>query len=72
MQSKPKYSGLGLVLGAALGAAFGVVAGHIGVWLGIGVAIGIMLGASIRRKEPECPHCAVLHQSHNAMQKRVS
>ena len=71
MQSKSKYSGLGLALGAALGAAFGVVAGHIGVWLGIGVAIGMVLGASIRRKEHECPHCAVLHQSHGAVQRKV-
>jgi len=71
MQSKSKYSGLGLALGAALGAAFGVVAGHIGVWLGIGVAIGMVLGASIRRKEQECPHCAVLHQSHGAVQRKV-
>jgi lipoprotein signal peptidase len=70
MQSKPKYSGLGLAMGAALGTAFGVVAGHIGVWLGIGVAIGMVLGTSIRRKEPECPHCAAMHQSH-AMQRKV-
>ncbi|MFZ0733025.1 MAG: hypothetical protein WAM79_11920 [Candidatus Sulfotelmatobacter sp.] len=64
MQSKSKYSGMGLALGAALGAAFGVVAGHIGVWLGIGVAIGMLLGASFRRKQTDCPECAQIHRVH--------
>ena len=72
MQSKPKYSGLGITLGAVFGTVFGVIAGHIGVWLGIGVAIGIVLGASMRKSQPECPHCAALHPSHDALQRRLS
>ncbi len=71
MQSKSKYSGIGIALGAAMGALFGVVAGHIGAWLAIGVAIGMLLGASIRRK-PSCPQCAALHESHAALQRRSS
>jgi predicted lysophospholipase L1 biosynthesis ABC-type transport system permease subunit len=57
MKSRSKYSGLGITLGAAFGAAFGVIAGNIGVWLAIGVAIGVVLGATMRQKEPACPHC---------------
>jgi hypothetical protein len=71
MQSKPRYSGLGIALGAALGAIFGVIAGNVGVWLGIGIAIGVALGASIRRKKPECPHCAALHDGRDALQRRT-
>jgi len=71
MHSKSKYSGLGMALGAAFGTVFGVIAGHMGVWLGIGVAIGIVLGASMRSKQPECPHCAALHPSHEAVQRRL-
>ena len=72
MNCKTKYSGLGIALGAALGAVFGVIAGNIGVWLGIGVAIGVVLGASMRTKQTDCPHCAVLHERHEAVQRRVS
>lgn len=55
-----------MVMGAALGAVFGMLAGHVGAWLAIGVAIGMLLGASMRRKEPECPECAVIHRTHEA------
>jgi len=72
MTSKSKHTGLGLALGAALGAVFGVLAGHVGAWLAIGVAIGMLLGASLRSKQPECPQCAALHQSHQAVQRRSS
>ena len=64
MTSKPKYTGLGLVLGAALGTVFGILAGHVGAWLAIGVAIGMVLGASMRKKEPACPECAAIHRVH--------
>ena len=72
MTSKSKHTGMGLALGAALGAVFGVLAGHVGAWLAIGVAIGMLLGASLRSKQPECPQCAALHQSHQAVQRRSS
>jgi len=71
MKGKQKFSGMGLALGAALGAVFGVIAGNMGVWLAIGIAIGIVLGASVKKKQPDCPHCAELHQSHEAMQRRL-
>jgi hypothetical protein len=71
MTNKSKHTGLGLALGAALGAVFGVVAGHVGAWLAIGVAIGVVLGASFRGKQPECPQCAALHHSHQAMQRKA-
>ena len=64
MTSKSKHTGLGLALGAALGAVFGVLAGHVGAWLAIGVAIGMVLGASVRGKQPKCPHCAEQHRMH--------
>jgi predicted lysophospholipase L1 biosynthesis ABC-type transport system permease subunit len=67
MQSKSKYSGIGIVLGAALGAVLGVIAGHVGAWLAIGLVIGMVLGASIRWKQPRCPQCAALHHSHAAL-----
>ncbi|MGA2102426.1 MAG: hypothetical protein ABSG34_15055 [Candidatus Sulfotelmatobacter sp.] len=70
MTNKSKHAGLGIALGAALGAVFGIIAGNVGAWLAIGVAIGVVLGASIRRKQPECPQCASMHQSHTAMQQR--
>ncbi len=70
MTGKSKHAGLGIALGAALGAVFGVIAGNVGAWLAIGVAIGMVLGASIRRKGPECPQCAEMHQSHAALQQR--
>jgi len=70
MTSKSKHAGLGLALGAVLGAVFGVLAGHVGAWLAIGVAIGMVLGASVRAKRPECPQCAALHQSHQAITRR--
>jgi hypothetical protein len=62
MKSKTKHSGLGIALGVALGTVFGVIAGNIGVWLAIGVVIGVALGASMRRRQPECPHCTALHE----------
>jgi hypothetical protein len=64
MASKSKHTRLGIALGAALGAAAGVLAGHVAIWLGIGIAIGMALGASVRRKQHECPECAVVHQKH--------
>jgi hypothetical protein len=64
MASKPKHTGLGIALGAALGAVAGVLAGHFAIWLGIGIAIGMVLGATFRRKQYDCPECAVLHQKH--------
>ena len=64
MNTKPKYAGLGLALGAGLGAAFGVIAGHMGVWLAIGVAIGMVLGSTMRKKQPDCEECALLHTAH--------
>jgi hypothetical protein len=70
MTGKSKHAGLGIALGAALGAVFGVIAGNVGAWLAIGVAIGVALGTSIRRKQPDCPQCAEMHQSHAALQQR--
>ena len=64
MNSKPKLTGLGIVLGAALGAVFGVVAGHMGIWLAAGIAIGLALGPLFRRREPGCPQCEALHRTH--------
>jgi hypothetical protein len=71
MQGKPKYAGFGIALGAALGAVFGVIAGNMGVWLAVGVAIGVVLGASVRQKKSDCPHCAALHASHEAIPRRL-
>ena len=64
MASKPKYAGWVLALGAVLGVVFGILAGHVGTWIAIGVAIGMLLGASLRKKEPVCPECAVVHRVH--------
>ncbi|HZQ96239.1 MAG TPA: hypothetical protein VFA67_14590 [Candidatus Sulfotelmatobacter sp.] len=74
MPNRPKHPGLGIALGAVLGAVFGVLAGNVGVWLAAGVAIGVAIGAGWRRKEKEveCPHCAAIHQSHEAVQRRLS
>jgi len=72
MKAKQKISGLGLALGAALGVVFGVIVGNMGVWLAVGVAIGVALGASMRKKQPDCPHCAELQQSQGAIQRRLS
>ena len=72
MPSKPKNAGLGIALGAALGAVFGVIAGNMGVWLAIGVAIGVAIGASWKQKGPNCPDCAAIHSSHEAIQRRPS
>jgi hypothetical protein len=70
MKVKPRYGGLGIALGAALGAVFGVIAGNVGVWLAVGIAIGVAIGASWKRKGPDCPDCAAIHSSHEAMQRR--
>ena len=70
MTNNSKHAGLGIALGAGLGAALGVIAGNIGAWLAIGVAIGMVLGASFRRKEPGCPECAAIHESHEGIQRR--
>jgi hypothetical protein len=72
MPNQRKYTGLGITLGAALGAIFGVIAGNMGVWLAFGIAIGVALGASLKRKPPDCPHCAALHPSHEVIQRRPS
>ena len=64
MDTKPKYTAIGLALGVALGAVFGVAVGHMGVWLAVGVAIGIAIGASFRSKETLCPQCAQIHRVH--------
>ncbi len=72
MSSKPKLSGLGIALGAALGVVFGLIAGNVAVWLAVGVAIGVAIGASGRRKGPDCPKCAALHSSHEAIERRLS
>jgi uncharacterized membrane protein YoaK (UPF0700 family) len=69
--NKSKHTGLGIALGAALGAVAGVLAGHIAIWLGIGIAIGMALGASFRRKQSECPECAVIHQKHEAGSRQL-
>jgi uncharacterized membrane protein YgaE (UPF0421/DUF939 family) len=70
MQSKPKFTGLGIALGAMLGAVFGVLAGHMVVWLALGVAIGMLIGASFRRKEATCPECAQIHRVHETRNQR--
>ena len=70
MQSKPRFTGLGIVLGAVLGAVFGVLAGHMVVWLALGVAIGMLIGASFRRKEPTCAECAQIHRAHEIRNSR--
>jgi len=67
MRSKQRFSGLGIALGAALGAVFGVITGNMGVWLGVGIAIGVALGASMRKKQPDCEHCAQLNQRQGAI-----
>jgi hypothetical protein len=72
MPNKPKIAGLGIALGAALGAVFGVIAGNLGVWLAVGIAIGVAIGASWKRKGPNCPDCASIHSSHEAIQRRPS
>ncbi|HEY6770761.1 MAG TPA: hypothetical protein VI386_38970 [Candidatus Sulfotelmatobacter sp.] len=64
MKNKSTQTGLGIALGAALGTALGVAAGHVAMWLAIGVAIGMAIGSTIRRKETDCPHCAVVHRAH--------
>jgi hypothetical protein len=70
MQSKPRFTGLGIALGAVLGAVFGVLAGHMVVWLALGVAIGMVIGASFRRKEAPCPECAQIHRVHELRNQR--
>jgi hypothetical protein len=72
MASKPRYAGLGIALGAALGTVFGVIAGNVGVWLAIGIAIGVAIGATWKRKGPDCPACAAIHSSHEAIRRRPS
>ena len=72
MPNQRKYTGLGIALGAAMGAVFGVIAGNMGIWLAIGVAIGVAIGAAWRRKQPQCQQCAEMHQSHVAVQRRLS
>ena len=69
--NKSKHTGLGIALGAALGAALGVAAGHLAIWLAVGVAIGMVIGASFRRKQSECPECAVIHQKHEAGSRQL-
>ena len=71
MNSKPKYAGLGIALGAALGAIAGILAGNVGVWLALGIAIGIVIGLGFRRKAPECPQCAAMHQVHEAARRQL-
>ncbi len=72
MPRKSKHAGLGIALGAALGVIFGVLAGNVGVWLAVGLAIGVAIGAAWKRKGPECPQCAALHESHEVVQRRLS
>jgi hypothetical protein len=65
MTSKQKFGGMTIAVGAALGAVLGAITGQMGVWLAVGVAIGVALGASMRRpNQPECPHCAEIHRTH--------
>jgi hypothetical protein len=68
---RSKHPGLGIALGAALGAVFGVVAGNIGVWLAAGVAIGVAIGAGWKRNRSDCPQCAAMHESHEAVRRRL-
>jgi hypothetical protein len=71
MTSKQKFGGVTIVLGAALGAVLGAITGQMGVWLAVGIAIGVAIGASMRPpRKPECPHCAVVHRSHEAAPER--
>jgi uncharacterized membrane protein YgaE (UPF0421/DUF939 family) len=70
MQSKPRFTGLGIALGAVLGAVFGILAGHMVVWLAFGVAIGMLIGASFRRKAPTCPDCAKIDRVHEMRNER--
>ena len=72
MNSKRKYAGWTIALGAALGAVLGAIAGNMGVWLAVGVAIGLALGTTFRPKQPDCPQCTALHQSHREIEKRAS
>jgi NAD/NADP transhydrogenase beta subunit len=74
MTRTPKYAGWAIALGAALGVVAGILAGNVGVWLAIGVAIGVALGGTLGRKQKEtdCPQCAALHESHEAVQRRTS
>jgi len=72
MDTKPKYTAIGLALGVALGAVFGVAAGHMGVWLAVGVAIGIVIGASFRHKETNCPQCAQIHRAHEMRNQKAT
>ena len=72
MSSNRKFAGWTIALGATLGAVLGAVAGNMGAWLAVGVAIGLALGAAFRPKQPDCPQCAALHQSHRTIEKRVS
>ncbi len=71
MTGKQKLSGLGLALGAALGAVFGVITGNMGVWLAVGIAIGVALGASMRKKQPDCEHCAQWNQTRGAIGRKL-
>ena len=64
MSSNRKFAGWTIALGAALGAVLGAMAGNMGVWLAVGVAIGLALGASLRPKQPNCPHCEAMQRSH--------
>ncbi len=70
MQSKRRFTGLGIALGAVLGAVFGVLAGHMVVWLAFGVAIGMLIGVSFRRKEVTCPECEQIHRVHEMRNER--
>jgi predicted lysophospholipase L1 biosynthesis ABC-type transport system permease subunit len=73
MTRKQKFGGMTIALGAALGAVLGAVTGQMGVWLAVGVAIGVAVGASMRRPTaPECEHCAAIHRSHTAVERRPS
>ena len=72
MSSKRKFAGWTIAIGAALGAVLGAMAGNMGVWLAVGVAIGLAMGSAFRTKQPDCPQCAELHQSHETEQRRAS
>lgn len=71
MTGKQKFSGIGLALGAALGAVFGVITGNMGVWLAVGIAIGVALGAAMRKKQPDCEHCAQLNRVQGAIERKL-
>jgi hypothetical protein len=71
MTSKQKFGGMTIALGAALGAVLGAITGQMGVWLAVGIAIGVAIGVSMRPpQKPECPHCAAMHRSHEAIVER--